>query len=434
MNAGAVEPPATPQSEFKTGWPAVAAAMFGIGLGLSPVPFYTIGMLAPELVKAFGWSFGNIQAGLLVSTCVVIVGAPWIGRLTDKLGVAKVALVSTALFGLAFMGFALSNGNLLLFYCNWAIMALAGLGTLPMTWTRLVNARFERSKGLALGFSLVGTGVFGSAVKPFTAWMIQHHGWRATYVAIGALPLLIALPICVACLLIAARLSPSGSAAQTSRQPLVGATFPEALRDRRLWLIVVAFLPLAFAIGGSISNMENVLKVGGFQPAAIVSLVQLIGLAVIVGRLVGGWLMDRFWAPAVAFAIFLAAALACWTLGHQPLNYTFALASIVAVGVAAGAEFDVMAFLVARYFGLRSYGTIYGFMYAVFSLGAGAGPMVFGSAFDHWRRYTEVLSASAASFVVGGLLLLALGRYTRFALDPTVEDPESGDFALVAPH
>jgi predicted MFS family arabinose efflux permease len=197
-------------------------------------------------------------------------------------------------------------------------------------------------------------------------------------------------------------------------------------------LIVVAFLPLAFAIGGSISNMENVLKVGGFSPGAIVSLVQLIGLAVIAGRLVGGWLMDRFWAPAVAFAIFLAAALACWTLGHQPLNYTFALASVVAVGLAAGAEFDVMAFLVARYFGMRSYGTIYGFMYAVFSLGAGAGPMVFGSAFDHWRRYTEVLSASAAMFVVGGLLLLGLGRYARFSQDAVPDDKMSGDAAFAS--
>ena len=410
----------TNASEFKTGWPAVLAAMLGIGLGLSPVPFYTIGMLAPELVKSFGWGFGNIQAGLLVSTSVVIVGSPWIGRLTDKLGVGKVALASTALFALAFMAFALGNGSLVLFYATWAGVGLLGLGTLPMTWTRLVNARFERSKGLALGLSLIGTGVFGFAIKPWTAWLIQHHGWRGAYLAIGALPLIIALPICAGCLLILRRTRPVPAASAAQRATALGGlSLGEALRDWRLWLIIVAFLPLAFAVSGALSNMENVLKVAGFQPSAVVSMVQMIGLAVVVGRIVGGWLMDRFWAPAVAFTTFVLAAIACWSLAHGPLAYPLAIMAVLAIGLSAGAEFDVMAFLVARYFGLRSYATIYGFLYAAFSLGAGLGPMAFGMAFDRWRGYTQVLTLSAGMFTVGGLLLLGLGRYVRFA----VQDP-----------
>ena len=51
--------------EFRTGWPVVLAALFGIGLGLSPVPFYSIGMLAPELAKEFGWKFGAIMVGFI---------------------------------------------------------------------------------------------------------------------------------------------------------------------------------------------------------------------------------------------------------------------------------------------------------------------------------------------------------------------------------
>ena len=65
--------------EFRTGWPLVLSAMVGIGLGLSPVPFYTIGMLMPELAKAFGWDFAQIQLGLLVTSFTVLLASPLVG-------------------------------------------------------------------------------------------------------------------------------------------------------------------------------------------------------------------------------------------------------------------------------------------------------------------------------------------------------------------
>ena len=181
--------------EFAAGWPVVFSSMIGIGLGLSPVPFYTVGILAPHLAKAFGWSFGAIFFGVTITTFVVILFSPVVGILSDRYGVRRVALTSLVLFGLSFMGFALSNGSIVLFYVNWGLVALVGAGTLPITWTRAVNNFFDVRKGLALGLSLLGTGLFGYLVKPFTAWVIAEHGWRAAYTAIGALPLLIAFPI-----------------------------------------------------------------------------------------------------------------------------------------------------------------------------------------------------------------------------------------------
>ena len=41
--------------EFKRGWPIVLSALLGIGLGLSPVPFYTLGSFAPQLASDFHW-------------------------------------------------------------------------------------------------------------------------------------------------------------------------------------------------------------------------------------------------------------------------------------------------------------------------------------------------------------------------------------------
>ena len=411
-------------AEFRTGWPVVMAAMLGIGLGLSPVPFYTIGVLAPELAREFGWSFGDIMGGLPIMTFAVLVASPAVGLLADRVGVRPVALASLALFSLSFMAFATGTGDIRLFYANWGIMAVLGAGTLPITWTRAVNNRFDTRKGLALGLSLLGTGVFGFLVKPFTAWLIAEFGWRVAYLAVGALPLLIALPVAVACFYDIGERGQSGAArrdaAVVQRALTPGMTFGETLRTWRFWVLAVAFVPISFAIGGPIPNMENILKVAGFAPSEIIGLASLIGLSVIAGRVVGGWLIDRFWAPAVAFVLLCAPALACWIFAAGPLTTETAALSIVLIGFAAGVEYDLMAFLVARYFGMKSYGAVYGSLYGFFALGAGIGPVVFGRAFDATGSYDGPLLMSGVMLVAGAALLLTLGRYRVF--EPKVMD------------
>ena len=405
-------------SEFRTGWPVVLASMLGIGLGLSPVPFYTIGMLAPELAREFGWAFGDIMAGLPIMTFAVLVASPIVGLLADRIGVRPIALISVVLFGLSFMAFAANPGDIRFFYANWGIMAVLGAGTLPITWTRAVNNRFEDRKGFALGLSLLGTGVFGFLVKPFTAFVIDAYGWRAAYLAVGALPLILAFPVAffafhdVGDRKQSAADRREGAAMRAAATP--GLTFGETLRNWRFWVLAVAFVPISFGVGGPIPNMENIVKTAGFTGPDIVSLVSLIGLSVIAGRVVGGWLIDRFWAPGIAFLMICAPALACWMFAHGDLTYATAAGSIILIGFAAGVEYDLMAFLVARYFGLKSYGAIYGSLYGFFALGAGIGPVVFGRAFDATGNYDGPLMLSAGLLVLGAVLLLLLGRYRTF--------------------
>ena len=405
-------------SEFRTGWPVVLASMLGIGLGLSPVPFYTIGMLAPELAREFGWTFGDIMAGLPIMTFAVLVASPIVGLLADRVGVRPIALISVVLFGFSFMAFAANPGDIRYFYANWAIMAVLGAGTLPITWTRAVNNRFEDRKGFALGLSLLGTGVFGFLVKPFTAFVIDAYGWRAAYMAVGALPLILAFPVAwfafhdVGDRRQSAADRRENDALRSAATP--GLTFSQTLRNWRFWVLAVAFVPISFGVGGPIPNMENIIKIAGFSGPDIVSLVSLIGLSVIAGRVVGGWLIDRFWAPGIAFFMLCAPALACWMFAHGDLTYATAAGSIILIGFAAGVEYDLMAFLVARYFGLKSYGAIYGSLYGFFALGAGIGPVVFGRAFDATGSYDGPLMLSAGLLVAGAAALLLLGRYRVF--------------------
>lgn len=405
--------------EFRQGWPIVVAAMLGIGLGLSPVPLYSTGALAPHLAEAFGWGFGQIMAGLTVMTLTVLLAAPLVGILADRFGVRPVALVSVVLFGLSFMGFALSNGSLVLYYATWAVMAVAGAGTLPITWTRAVNNWFEYRKGLALGVALLGTGLFGFLVKPLTAWLVAEFGWRGAYVGIGMLPLLLALPVGYFCFKDRGGAKGETSAERRARQAAQaastpGLTFAQTLREWRFWVLGVAFLLVSFAVGGSIPNMEKILGQAGFGASDIVWLASVIGLSVIIGRILGGWLIDRFWAPGVAFIFLAIPALAYWHLAGGGTDVGVTALSIFMIGFAAGLEYDLMAFLVARYFGMKSYGGIYGALYGFFALGAGFGPVVFGAGFDKSGSYAGPLHVSAGLLLASAVLLLLMGRYRRF--------------------
>jgi len=408
----------TEAGEFRRGWPIVTAAMFGIALGLSPMPFYTIGIFAPILAREFHWSFAQIFAGITCTTAAVIVASPAVGFAADRFGVRPVALTSVALFGLCFMGLGFGNGSLALYWVTWLIIALLGAGTLPITWTRAVNNGFQSGKGLALGFSLLGTGLFGYVIKPLAAWFIVEFGWRGAYVAIGALPLLIALPIGFFCFrdpgegTIDPRQRRAAAQLQAARTP--GLTLGETLGEWRFWLLAVCFIALAFAVGGLIPNMENILKLAEFEHADIVRLTSLIGLSVIVGRVLGGWLIDRYWAPAVAAVLLGAPAAACLLLAGPGLDYRTAVLSIALIGLAAGAEYDLLAFMVARYFGMKSYGGIYGALYSCFALGAGVGPVVFGANYDRTHAYAESLHLAAGLFLGPALLLLLMGGYRNF--------------------
>jgi MFS family permease len=408
---------ATSYAEFRAGWPVVLSSMLGIGLGLSPLPFYTTGVMAPFLIKAFGWTLGQVMAGITVTTAVVLLAGPAAGFLAVRFGARPVALTSLVLFALAFMGFSVSNGSLPLYYGTWALAALVGAGTLPMTWTVAVNQRFDVRKGLALGVSLMGTGLFGFFSKPLLAWLTAAFGWRGAYIGLGLLPLLIAFP---AGLFLFFEKKPAPLGEADPAPAVEGMTFKATLAQWRFWLIALVLVPVSFALAGPIPNMENILKTAKFGAHEIVGLTSLIGLSALSGRLLGGWLLDRFWAPAVALVILASPGISCFLLAQPTLSPPAAMLSIVLIGFAVGVEYDLIAFLVARYFGMKSYTAIYGVLYVFFSVGAGVGPLLFGWAFDRTGSYRMILEVAFVVLIASGAALLALGRY-RYALRPADE-------------
>ncbi len=407
--------------EFKFGWPVVVASALGIALGMSPLPFYTIGVFAGPLSAEFGWRIDQVMSALAVFTLVAMGSSPLIGYLTDRLGVRRVVLVSLVLFSLSMMAFSLNNGSMTRYLVIWGVLAVTGAGTLPITFTRAVSNWFNEKRGLALGVSLIGTGVAGAAAKLLAGYLIAEVGWRLAYVGVGALPLVIAFPVALIAFRDiddpkvadkAARVAELGRASRhPSHRGVYGLTLAQALADWRFWLLAFIFVPLSFAIGGPIPNLETLLESKGFGIGQAIVLASMVGYAVFAGRLIGGYLLDHIWAPLLACVMLMLPAASMLMFQAPSPTYLEIAIAVTLLGVAAGIEYDLIAYLVSRYFGIRNYAAIYGTLYAFFALGAGFGPAVYGWAFEATGSYDDIMMWSMYAFIFCSLALLLLGRY-----------------------
>ena len=396
------------RSEFGKGWKVLLACLIGVACGASPVPYNTIGFFAPELVREFGWGFGEVMLGVTIYGVLGGLLAPLFGSWADRYGAKRVAMLSLGAFGLAFASFAVVNASIWSFYAIWVLVGLVGIGSTPVTFSRIVNRWYFRRRGLALGIMLVGTSLAAVVIAPLVTWAIGEYGWRGAHLVVACLPLAIGLPIGLL-LLRDPRADEEPDAA--SMGPATGVALPEAMRDRRFWLIFASIALIAFAYGGAHINMPEIVKQHGFAQGDAVRVMQVVALSILAGRLVTGWLLDRFGSPLIVMPVLMMPALSCLLLAGATPSLTLVMFGAFLLGFAAGAESDLIAYLASRYFGLAHYGRIYGTLYLAFAVAAAIAPAAYGFSRSATGSYDTILYVAAGMFVVGGLLIATLGRY-----------------------
>ena len=397
----------TARREFASGGVMLAASFVGLSVGISSLFFYTMGIFIRPLQAEFGWSRATLSLAVLISGVVLAGASPIIGRLVDRAGVRRVVSVSMPAFALATFGMSFLPGNLTVYLCAFTLVCLAGAGTSPVVFTRLVAAHFKAHRGLALGLLLSGTGVAATLAPAFFTPFIAEHGWREGYRLLAAISIT-ALPI------VLMGLGGEGKAAR-AYSAHAGTRIAKSglfvfLRDWRFRLMFLSFFGLALAIGGLIVHFVPMLLDGGMSAATAGRTAGLIGIAVIFGRIGAGALIDRIHAPFVAAAMLAAAALGCALLAASGGTQLAGVAAVL-VGLAMGAEVDLIGFLVARYLGLSAYGSAYGILYGAFVAGAAIGPFLVGLSFDVTGSYQMALICAALLLSGAAILLSRLGPY-----------------------
>jgi MFS family permease len=392
----------TARTEFAEGWGVLIASAVGFGLGLSGLPFYTMSVFVEPLGATFHWSLAEIQGGLTIMLFSNVATLPAAAWLATQFGGRRVGLASVILFALSFMSLAGLNGSLADYYLHWVVMSAAGAGTLAVTWTQVISTWFVKARGTALGIAMMGTGVTAVLAPTVGNALIGVLGWRGAYLALGASPLLMALP------LVWFLFKGRGEAARAPASIAPRAIGRVIVSNWRFWLIGAAFLLVGAAVAGMIPNLVKLLRSLGLTKEKAAGVASLVGLFVIFGRAGAGALLDRLWAPVVAAAFFGLASAGCVLLLAPHLAAPWLWSAAIAIGLAAGAEFDVLPYLASRYFGVERVGLALGWLSMFFYVGAAMGP--WGIA-DLTGSYDLPHLIAAAFFALGGCSLLTLGRY-----------------------
>lgn len=406
--------PADQRGEFGKGWKVLLAGVLGVMCGASPIPYNVIGFTAQPLQAEFGWSQTEVLLPITLFGVIASFLAPVFGWMADRFGVRPVALWSLAAFGLAFGAISLTptaneRETLYIYYGFWVAVGLVGIGSTPVTWSRAINLWFFRHRGLALGILLMGTSLAAMIIPKFAVWVIESYGWRSMFAAVALLP---GLALIVAFFLFREPTREERpKAIGNASGDLTGVSLGSALADYRFWVIWLSIGLIAAAFGGAFINMPTMLRLRGVEAQTAATVMGVLGIGIFVGRLATGALLDRFWQGVVAFPLLCLPAISAWLLLGDSLTFPLAALAGFLLGFAAGAESDLIAYLTGRYFGMANYGKIYGMLYMPFGLFSAASPVIYAQVYDRTGSYNPILEISIGMFIMGGALLLLLGRY-----------------------
>lgn len=392
-------------NEFRTAWKVVVAAAIGVGVGITGSFFYTLGIFITPLSAAFGWSRGSVAAGSLFMVLSLIITAPLVGRLADRVGARRVAIVSLPLLACCLLAMTFAGPGINDFYLHVLVLAALSCGTTPIIWSRGVASWFDRQRGLALGITLCGTGLAGVLAPQYVNALIERYDWRAGYVGLAALAALAILPVS----LWFKEVADGAAGLSAQRAASRGLTRRSAIRTLCFWQLGLGIFLVTGAVASLIVHLVPLLGDSGIPRNVAVSIAGVLGIAVIGGRLCVGYLIDRMHPPYVAAAFLLVPCIGCVILAASPETLWLVTFAVVTIGLAAGAEVDLLAFLTSRYFGMKAFGEIYGWLFVFFELGIGFGPLLAGHAHDVQGSYRLALHSCTAAFILGALTIGTMG-------------------------
>jgi MFS family permease len=397
-------------AEFRRGWQILLLAGLGVATCVTATVLYGFGALVIPLQQTFGLARADLQLSITCLFLGAAVACHLAGVLNQRYGMRRVTTLSLLALSLGYLALTLFHGTLWHLYLGFAVLAFAGVGTLQVTWSHLVNEWFERNRGLALAIVLSGTGLAASVLPPLLTWSIARWDWRAAFVVMAAPTLLLTLPLTLVWMRSPARLA----AAESIKPVLPGESWSSAIRGRKFWTLTVALTLAVSAVLGLLTSVIPLLRDKGFDAATASGIFSSFGVSLVVGRIVVGYLLDRVWPAGISAAALALPAIGCFMLITIHSNIPALVAACALIGIGTGAEFDISAYLLARYFGMRDFARLYGLLLGIVTFASALAPALFGVLYRSTGSYDAMLGVAVGCFIVGPGLLLTLGHIPRW--------------------
>jgi len=411
MDVVGVAPTATkPAPAFGLGaqGAVVAACTVGNLVSATPMVNSVFGVFLLPLSKAFGWPRAEVSGVLALIAVIGALAYPIVGRIADRYGARRIILIGNLLFAASIAALALANGRVMQVYFLFALVGVAAAIPSTVLYGKVVAGWFAARRGLMLGVTAgLGNGVGATVMPGVAAILIGLWGWRGAYLGLGLIVLALGFPI----LFLALREAPKSTAARDGAGVIQdGVTSSEARRDPVFLMLAAAIALGAGSLTALFTHVVALLLDRHIPIAVATGVIMAFALSGTGWQLAFGYLLDRASTPKIAAPFFLISILGVVLIAMASAP-TWLLLGGLLVGLGLGAEYGLMPYALARYFGLRAYGETYGLIYGLIVLTMGVTPMLMDLVFDRTGAYAIALAAIGLSLALSAGLILLLPRY-----------------------
>jgi len=390
---------ATASQEWRAGWPVVVACMGGmtlLGLGFLTIPTF----FAP-LEREFHWSRGQFSSAFLVYAVASVFLAPLVGRVLDRWGVRRLALAGCVLVGIAWALFATLTGSLVQWLLLWLLLASACQMIMVTVWSAAISRYFTVSRGLALSFTMGANGGTQLIAPNLTNHLIETEGWRTAFVVMGLGWGAVVTILCF--FLLKDRRPTQAEVAGAPAAELPGYSVRDGVRSASFIKIGAAVFLCYMLTNSLMIHLVPLLESRGIGHDPAVWIYSSLGITGALANVASGYLVDRLPAKPVAVALVALPAIACLLLLQPSPSFWQRFIAANIFGIAAGGQMPALVYLATRHFGLRSFGTLFGFVGSAMAIASAVAPALAGLLFDRTHSYRLFLTISIPLALVGAL-------------------------------
>jgi MFS family permease len=349
------------------------------------------------MVKDFGWSraqvtSGNFYSKLLIGPLFGFVA----GWMVDRFGPRRMMMGGIVMAGAALVGLSYAS-TLGLFYFFYLFNALGYVCGGPLPNQVLVSRWFTSARGKAMGFAYLGIGVGGAIAPLLSNWLTQQFGWQGALRTLGVLVVLIALPL-------AFFIKESPGKEQSTLFPFSRGSIAGVLKSWQFYLLAIGSMCSIGAVGGTFQNLKLFMTGDLFRgtspqdaQSTAAYVLSLILISSLCGRLLMGWLADRFPKKHVMLLIYLIVGCSIPLLflaSSRPFLYLFA----VLFGIGLGGDYMIIPLMAAELFGVKVLGRLLGVVLTADGVAEALAPMMVARTRD-----------GTGSYAVGFTILIGLG-------------------------